>query len=51
MALALIVIALGTLFGAAGYATAPVFVAATVVIGGWLLAFHLRERAARARQN
>ncbi len=50
MALALIVIALGTLFGAAAYASTPVFVAAGVVICGWLLAFHLRERAARARR-
>jgi uncharacterized integral membrane protein len=51
MSLALIVIALGTLFGAAAYAPAPVFVLAAVVIGGWLLAFAIRERAARARQS
>jgi hypothetical protein len=49
MALALIVIALGTLFGAAAYAPMSAFAVAAVVIGGWLLAFHLRERAARAR--
>lgn len=51
MALVLIVIALGTLFGTAAYATAPVFVAAGVVIGGWLLAFFLRERMHRARNH
>ncbi len=51
MALALIVIALGTLFGSAAYAPAPVFALAAAVIGGWLLVFHLRERAARARQH
>jgi hypothetical protein len=49
MALALIVIALGTLFGAAAYASMPVFVVAGTVIGGWLIAFCLRERVARTR--
>jgi uncharacterized membrane protein len=51
MALALIVIALGTLFGSAAYASGPVFAVATVVIGGWLLAFYARERLARARHR
>ena len=49
--LALIVIALGTLFGSAAYASGPVFAVATVVIGGWLLAFYARERLARARHR
>jgi uncharacterized membrane protein len=47
MALVLIVLALGTLFGTAAYATGPVFAAAVLVIGGWLLAFAVRERLAR----
>ncbi|MEU1624387.1 hypothetical protein ABZ746_03380 [Streptomyces sp. NPDC020096] len=47
MALALIVIALGTLFGAAAYAPTPVFIAAAAAIGGWLLVFYVRERVAR----
>ena len=51
MALALIVIALGTLFGSAAYATGPVFAVAATVIAGWLLAFAVRERAARARRD
>ncbi|AEW97442.1 MULTISPECIES: hypothetical protein [Streptomycetaceae] len=51
MALALIVIALGTLFGAAAYAPASVLVLAALVIGGWLLAFAVRERAGRAKQQ
>ncbi|MBY8884494.1 MULTISPECIES: hypothetical protein [Streptomycetaceae] len=49
MALALIVIVLGTLFGAAAYAPAPVFVIAGALIGGWLLAFCLREYVSRTR--
>ncbi len=51
MALALIVIALGTLFGAIAYAPTPVIALAAVAIGGWLLAFAVRERASRARGN
>ncbi|MDI5967675.1 hypothetical protein POF50_034640 [Streptomyces sp. SL13] len=51
MALALIVIVLGTLFGAASYATAPVLIAASVAIAGWLLVFAVRERVSRARHN
>lgn len=51
MALALIVIALGTLFGAAAYASAQVFTVAGVVIAGWLTAFWVRERVARARHH
>lgn len=51
MALALIVIALGTLFGAAAYAPAPVFIGAAAVIGGWLLVFYVRERLGRARNH
>lgn len=51
MALMLIVIALGTLFGTAAYASGSTFAIAAAVIGGWLLVFHLRERAARARRH
>lgn len=51
MALVLIVVALGTLFGAAAYASTPVFVAAGAVIAGWLLAFYIRERTARTRHR
>jgi hypothetical protein len=47
MALALIVIVLGTLFGAASYASAPVLIAAGVAITAWLAVFALRERAHR----
>ncbi len=45
MALTLIVIVLGTLFGAASYASAPVLIAAAVAITAWLTVFALRERA------
>lgn len=51
MALALVVIVLGTLFGAASYASAPVLVAAGAAITAWLLVFALREHAARVRHN
>ncbi|MCQ4084758.1 hypothetical protein NGB36_30345 [Streptomyces sp. RB6PN25] len=51
MALLMLVIALGTLFGAAAYAPAPVFVAAVAFIGGWLVLFAARERIARARNR
>lgn len=39
----------GILLGAAAHTTLPVFLAAATVIGGWLLAFFVRERLARNR--
>lgn len=51
MALALIVIALGTIFGAASYASVPVLCAGGLAIGTWLAVFALREHAARARRH
>ncbi|GGO85380.1 hypothetical protein [Wenjunlia tyrosinilytica] len=49
--LLLALIALGTLLGAAAYATTPVHIAAAVFIGGWLLIFGIRERAARSKRH
>jgi len=48
MALFLLVAGLAVVTGAASFATGPVLLAAVVLIGGWLLAFAVRERVARA---
>jgi hypothetical protein len=51
MSLLVVLAGLATLLGAAAYWDSPLFLAAVVIVVGWLLAFSVRERLSRTRNR
>ncbi|GAA1372514.1 hypothetical protein [Streptomyces beijiangensis] len=49
IAIAAVLLLLGIVLGAVSHLPVPVTVLATVVIGGWLMIFAVRERIARTK--